>query len=65
LVINGETISSARDSASLLKTICSAFTTQPAECQAQLSSATPAAGFGTATDNSGAAAATCNTPTQQ
>jgi hypothetical protein len=59
LVINGENISSARDSASLLKTICSAFTTAPAECEAQLSSATPSAGFG----NSGAAAstdATCN-----
>jgi hypothetical protein len=59
LVINGENISSGRDSASLLKTICSAFTTAPAECAAQLSSTSPSVGFG----NSGAAAsanATCN-----
>lgn len=66
LVINGETISSARDSASLLATICSAFTTQPVECQqAKLSSATPSVGFGTASDSSGSTGATCNTPTQQ
>ncbi|MDD4902400.1 MAG: hypothetical protein PHE24_04650 [Patescibacteria group bacterium] len=65
LVINGETISTARDSASLLKTICSAFTTAPAECQAQLSSETPAPGFGTATAASGSDSASCNTPTAQ
>ena len=64
LVINGETIDTQRDPASLLKTICSAFTTQPAECKAQLSSATPTTGFGT----TGAAAsgnASCTTPAQQ
>jgi len=64
LVINGETITSSRDSASLLKTICSAFTTAPAECNATLSSATPAAGFGDSTTTSGSAA-TCNTPATQ
>lgn len=46
LVINGTEASSNRDSASLLKTICSAFNNQPDECQASLSSAAPAAGFG-------------------
>jgi hypothetical protein len=65
LVINGETISSARDSASLLATICSAFSTQPAECQAKLSSETPAAGFGSGTSASDSTGATCNTPAAQ
>lgn len=53
LVINGQEISSNRDAASLLATICSAFNEQPEECQAALSSASPSAGFG-----SGTAAAT-------
>lgn len=46
LVINGEKISSSRDSASLLKTICSAFDEQPEECSEELSATTPSAGFG-------------------
>ncbi len=57
LVINGTTASSARDSASLLKTICSAFNNAPAECQKTLSSSAPAAGFGTGNDTSGGSAA--------
>jgi glutaredoxin len=59
LVINGEQISSSRDSSSLLKTICSGFETAPGECQAQLSSENPSAGFGY---NAGGNAtdATCN-----
>lgn len=56
LIINGEDISSARDSATLLKTICSAFNNQPKECQTVLSSAAPAAGFGSGTATTGAAA---------
>ncbi len=52
LVINGQTISSGRDSASLLYTICSAFNTQPDACFSALSSASPAPGFGTGTTNS-------------
>lgn len=59
LIINGEDISSARDSQSLLKTICSAFNNEPKECQAVLSSESPAPGFGSATQASGAAAANC------
>lgn len=46
LVINGETISSNRDSASLLAVICSAFNEAPEECSAVLNSAAPSAGFG-------------------
>jgi len=53
LIINGQEISSARDSASLLATICSAFTTQPTECEAVLSSTSPAAGFGSGTATTG------------
>ncbi len=59
LVINGQQIDAARDSASLLKTICSAFTTTPSECNATLSSASPAPGFGTGTAASGSGAAGC------
>lgn len=59
LVINGETISSSRDSASLLKTICSGFDKEPGECQAALSSENPSAGFGYAAGGS-ASSATCN-----
>ncbi len=49
LIINGQDISSGRDSASLLKTICSAFKTAPKECETVLSSASPSAGFGSGT----------------
>ncbi len=48
LIINGQQVSSNRDSASLLKTICSAFKSQPKECQTVLSSVSPAPGLGTA-----------------
>lgn len=61
LVINGATIQSGRDSASLLKAICSGFNSAPSECNVQLSSAAPAAGFGEGTDASGSAAAGCAT----
>lgn len=65
LVINGETISSGRDAASLLKTICSGFETQPEECKASLSSEQPSAGFGYNAAAAGSAAASCATPAQQ
>lgn len=54
LVINGQTIGSRRDSASLLFTICSAFNTQPDECFMPMPSETPSPGFGTGTTNSNA-----------
>ncbi|MFA7087942.1 MAG: hypothetical protein WC146_01225 [Patescibacteria group bacterium] len=50
LVINGQEVSSGRDSASLLKTICSAFTEQPEECNTVLSNVSPSAGFGFSTN---------------
>ncbi len=56
LVIDGQSIQSGRDSASLLATICSAFNTPPAACDTALSSATPGPGFGTSTTDSAAAA---------
>jgi len=46
LVINGQTVSSGRDSASFLSVVCSAFDTPPEECSTQLSSASPSPGFG-------------------
>lgn len=46
LVINGQLVEAGRDSASLLKTICSGFTKAPAACQESLSSDTPSPGFG-------------------
>lgn len=49
LVINGQVIDSARDSASFLKAICSGFTKEPAACSAKLSSTAPVAGFGDGT----------------
>lgn len=45
LVVNGTTIASGRDSASVLKAICSGFSNQPKECSAKLSSTSPVAGF--------------------
>ncbi len=47
LVINGQEIKgAARNSSSILKTICSAFKVQPEECNTVLSSETQAPGFG-------------------
>jgi len=46
LVINGTTVDTARDSQSLLNTICDAFTNKPSECNTQLDSTSPSPGFG-------------------
>lgn len=46
LVVNGTIVDSQRDPDSFLKAICSGFTNKPAECNAGISSAAPAAGFG-------------------
>lgn len=48
LVLNGVTVSAARDSESIKKVICGGFTSEPSECQTTLSSQVPSAGFGTA-----------------
>lgn len=53
LVINGTQSQSGRDSKSLLKSICSAFNNPPKECSTELSSETPAPGFGGGTAPSG------------
>lgn len=58
-VVNGATVSTARDSASLLSSICAGFETEPAECSTQLSSASPSAGFGFNTTGA-ATDASCN-----
>ncbi len=49
LIINGVEVQAARDSASLLKTICAAFDNEPAECQTELPSTTPSSGIGAGT----------------
>jgi len=59
LVINGTTAESDRDPASLLKTICGAFTNPPAACDTKLSTTAPSSGFGNAADTSGSTAAGC------
>ncbi len=61
LVINGATSQSGRDSASILKAVCGAFNTPPAECKKALSATAPSAGFGEGTAAAGTATdATCN-----
>lgn len=59
LIINGKDVQSGRDSASLLATVCAAFTDTPEECNTQLNAQSPTPGFGfdySATT----AAASCN-----
>lgn len=46
LVVNGKKVSSARDAKSLLGTVCAGFNSAPEECNTELSSDTPSAGFG-------------------
>jgi glutaredoxin len=62
LVINGSKVSSGRDSATLLATVCAAFEGEaPSECDTELSNSAPSSGFGYNTAGSNAtAAATCN-----
>jgi len=48
-IINGQETSVGRDPASMLKAICDAFNTAPAECQKQLASEAPTPGFGEGT----------------
>lgn len=46
LVINGKSVETKRDSASLLEVICSAFNDKPEQCNAKLSDVIPGPGFG-------------------
>jgi protein-disulfide isomerase len=59
LVINGTQSESGRDSASLLKAICGAFSKAPKECSTKLSAESPAPGFGEGTQAAGTPAAGC------
>lgn len=54
LVVNGASVQSGRDSASLLRTICSGFEEAPAECLETMSAASPSPGFGFGTTDAGA-----------
>jgi len=56
LIINGVETTSARDPQSLLTTICGSFNEAPPECNQELSSETPAPGFGDGTTSNSAAA---------
>ncbi|MBD3355458.1 hypothetical protein GF361_05790 [Candidatus Woesearchaeota archaeon] len=58
LVINGVTASTGRDPASLLDAVCTGFKEKPEECDEELSSANPSAGFGFEESDS-ATTATC------
>lgn len=61
LVVNGETLSAGRDPKSLLKAICSGFTTAPEACSAELSSDQPTPGFGSGVASANSSAnASCN-----
>lgn len=59
LVINGVTVSSGRDSASYLTTICNAFNVAPEECNTEMSAESPAPGFGWAETAAADTAAQC------
>ena len=52
LVVNGSQVSSARDSQSLLNSICAAFNNLPSECSQKLSATAPSSGFGGGTSDS-------------
>jgi glutaredoxin len=59
LVVNGQTVSSGRDAASLLSAICNGFEEPPAECDESLDSASPSPGFGFTASSGTATDATC------
>ncbi|NJP03991.1 hypothetical protein HC823_01890 [Candidatus Gracilibacteria bacterium] len=46
LVINGKTSGSARDSQSLMNSICEAFNEKPEACDSEMDATSPSAGFG-------------------
>ncbi|MBP7708720.1 thioredoxin domain-containing protein [Candidatus Pacearchaeota archaeon] len=59
LVINGVQVNTGRSPAAMLATICSAFNVAPEECNTQLDSANPSAGFGWTVSQGNAASAQC------
>ncbi|MDI3496426.1 MAG: hypothetical protein PWQ35_447 [Patescibacteria group bacterium] len=60
LVINETVVQSARDSQSLLTTICNAFENAPEECSETLPNTSPTPGFGAGTSATASATAACN-----
>ena len=60
LVINGAMVSAARDPQSLLNLICSSFSSEPEQCQQQLSSDAPVAGFGEGTTSDSSTNSGCS-----
>ena len=64
LIINGTSVDSARDSKSLLGTICNAFNNAPEECKTELSGAAPTPGFGEGTTTGDTSGSGCATPAQ-
>jgi len=60
LVINGQLVSSGRDSATLLSTICAGYDNPPEECNTELASATPSPGFGFSASAGAASTGECN-----
>ena len=60
LIINGAKPNAGRDSASLLAAMCYAFSEAPEECDVELSSESPAPGFGYDTVATGATDAGCS-----
>ncbi len=60
LVINGQVVTTARDSASLLETVCAGFEDAPEACDTQLPSTQPSPGFGYNTSAAGTSATTAN-----
>ncbi len=59
LVINGAIINSGRSPSAYLKTVCSAFNDAPGECDEELNSANPSAGFGYTASAGGSTNAQC------
>jgi len=60
VVLNDKVAQMGRDSESIKKAVCAAFSTQPSECSQALSSASPSAGFGyTATAAASASSGGC------
>jgi len=55
LVVNGQKVQAQRNPASLLETVCSAFSEKPSECEAELSSSSPSPGFGSSNSGGGSA----------
>lgn len=59
-VVNGTTFENQqRDPQSILETICSAFSEPPSECDTNLSTVTPAPGFGYTTSGNSGSGGTC------